>query len=184
MSGFLFTLLIRDNIKSSWQPMFSDREHEIVRLKVVAHLAGGTSPDYLRIIRTPDDQLAIDLHIAELNDQLIIPVQVIYPPAPPAAAPPAVVPPAPPAVVPPAVKEHNMYRYEYGKRWDARVPRNDIRQLVSRIHVGTSEAEIAEDIRKRCNAPGYTATIIRQSVAYALECHKRNRELYCYVMQH
>ncbi len=75
------------------------------------------------------------------------------------------------------------YRYEYGKRWDARVPRGDINWLMGRVHVGTDETEIAADIRKRCTAPGYTPAIVRQSIAYALECHKRNRDLYSRVMR-
>lgn len=73
------------------------------------------------------------------------------------------------------------YRYEYGKRWDARVPRADIHWLMGRVHVATSADEIAADITRRCNAPGYTPAIIRQSVAYALECHRRNRALFDYV---
>lgn len=73
--------------------------------------------------------------------------------------------------------------YEYGKRWNPKVPRNDIRWLVSRIHVGTSAVEIESDIRKRCVGPGYTESIVKQSVAYALECHRRNRDLYCRVMR-
>lgn len=70
------------------------------------------------------------------------------------------------------------YCYEYGKRWDARVPRGDISWLMGRVHVGTTCAEIEADIRKRCTAPGYTESLIKQSVAYALECHRRNRDLY------
>jgi hypothetical protein len=70
------------------------------------------------------------------------------------------------------------YRYEFGKRWDARVPRADIHWLMGRVHVATADDEIAADIRRRCaDQPGYTAAIVRQSVAYALECHKRNRDL-------
>ena len=74
------------------------------------------------------------------------------------------------------------YRYEYGKRWNARVPRHSISQLMARVHVGTSDDDISADIRKRCNAPGYTERLIKQSIAYALECHKRNRDLYRRVM--
>jgi hypothetical protein len=74
------------------------------------------------------------------------------------------------------------YRYEFGKRWDARVPRVDIHWLIGRVHVGTSDDEVAADVRKRCTAPGYTPAIVRQSVAYALECHRRNRALYSRVM--
>lgn len=72
--------------------------------------------------------------------------------------------------------------YEYGKRWDERVPRGDINWLMGRVHVSATEAEIEADIRKRCNAPGFTPGLVNQSVAYALECHKRNRALYARVM--
>ena len=48
---------------------------------------------------------------------------------------------------------------------------------MGRVHVGTSDDEIAADIRKRCAGPGYTPAIIRQSIAYALECHRRNGDL-------
>jgi hypothetical protein len=75
------------------------------------------------------------------------------------------------------------YRYEYGKRWDARVPRADINWLMGRVHVSATEDEIAADITRRCNAPGYTPALIRQSVKYALECHKRNRDLYNHVVR-
>lgn len=72
-----------------------------------------------------------------------------------------------------------VYRYEYGKRWDSRVPRADISWLMGRVHVGTTDAEITADIHKRCDGkPGYTDSIIRQSIAYALECHRRNRKLF------
>lgn len=73
---------------------------------------------------------------------------------------------------------------EFGRRWDARVPRNHIKWLMGRVHVGTSNDEVQADIERRCAAsPGFTPALIRQSVAYALECHKRNRELYVHVMR-
>ena len=72
-----------------------------------------------------------------------------------------------------------VYRYEYGKRWDEHVPRNDIRWLMGRVHVGTCAAEIEADIRDRCaKNPAFTPSLIKQSIAYALECHKRNRALF------
>ncbi len=73
------------------------------------------------------------------------------------------------------------YRYEYGKRWDARVPRYAISHKLGKLHVGTPDAAIEALIREACKAPGFTPSLIRQSVAYALECHKRNRDLYQYV---
>ncbi len=70
------------------------------------------------------------------------------------------------------------YRYEYGKRWDARVPRNDINWVMGRTHVSTPNEDVEADIRKRCSGPGFTPSIIRQSIAYAVECHRRNRLIY------
>ena len=75
------------------------------------------------------------------------------------------------------------YRYEYGKRWNAKVPRTDIKWLMSRVHVNTPDEQIAEDIRSPCIAPEYTASIIRQSIDYALECHHRNQTLYAKQMR-
>lgn len=74
------------------------------------------------------------------------------------------------------------YRYEYGKRWDSRVPRTAIYWLMGQVRVSTPEDEVAADIRRRCTAPGYTPALIRQSVAYALICHQRNRDLYAHVI--
>jgi hypothetical protein len=75
------------------------------------------------------------------------------------------------------------YRYEFNRRWDARVPRNDIKWYIARLHVGTADEEIEANIKERCADPAYTPALIRQSVAYALECHKRNRDLYHRVMR-
>lgn len=67
---------------------------------------------------------------------------------------------------------------EFGRKWDVRVPRADIHWYVSRLHVACEDSEIAADIRKRCTAPGFTESLIRQSIAFALECHRRNQALY------
>jgi hypothetical protein len=73
------------------------------------------------------------------------------------------------------------YAYEYGKRWDARVPRVDLCWLMGRVHVGTPDETVAEDIRQRTK--GFPPTVVRQSIAYALECHRRNQCLYTHVMR-
>jgi hypothetical protein len=76
------------------------------------------------------------------------------------------------------------YVGEFGKRWDVRVPRNDIRWLMGNRHVATPDSEIEAEIRCRVgNDPRFTPSLIRQSVAFALECHKRNRELFNHVMR-
>ena len=81
------------------------------------------------------------------------------------------------------------YVYEFGKRWLPQVPRRDIKWLMSRVHVATAAEEIEADIRRRCGngkpesvEAGFTAIVVKQSVAYAFECHKRNRDLYARVM--
>ena len=66
---------------------------------------------------------------------------------------------------------------EFGKRWDRRIPRGDIKWLVNRYHV-TAGAEIETDIRRRCTHPDFSERLIRQSIAYALACHERNRALF------
>jgi hypothetical protein len=71
---------------------------------------------------------------------------------------------------------------EFGRKWRREVPRSDIGWYVARLHVSVSDTELAADIRGRCTAPEFTETIIRQSVAYALECHNRNRGLYSRVV--
>lgn len=67
---------------------------------------------------------------------------------------------------------------EYGIKWDARVPRGDVAWYIGRLHCGTSDEEIAADIRGRMMAPGYTDALKDQTVRYALLCHARNRDLY------
>jgi len=78
------------------------------------------------------------------------------------------------------------YRYEFGKRWDARVPRAAISWLMGRVHVGTPDSEIEANIRRRIaksdSAGLYTPALVRQSIAYALACHRRNGDLYKRVM--
>jgi hypothetical protein len=71
---------------------------------------------------------------------------------------------------------------EFGKRWDRRIPRGDIKWLVSRYHVTASSAEIETDIRRRCTQPDFSERLIRQSIAYALACHERNRALFMRVV--
>ena len=68
---------------------------------------------------------------------------------------------------------------EYGRDWDARVPRGDVSWLMGRVHDGTPDEEIAADIRARtASQPGYTPALIEETVAYALVCHLQNQDLY------
>lgn len=75
------------------------------------------------------------------------------------------------------------YRYEFGKRWDARTPRYDLKWLMGRVHVGTPDSEVETDIRQRCEKSGFPAKITAESVKYALICHHENKGLYRHVMR-
>lgn len=74
--------------------------------------------------------------------------------------------------------------HEFGKRWDERVPRNVIRHRMGRIHVGTPDETIVAEITAACerSPDSFTPALIRQSVKFALECHKRNGDLFHRVM--
>ncbi len=68
-------------------------------------------------------------------------------------------------------------------RIDSTVPRHDVSWYMGRVHVGTSDEAVKADIVERCKGPGYTAGIVRQTVAYALWCHRKNQGLYRSVMR-
>jgi hypothetical protein len=62
---------------------------------------------------------------------------------------------------------------------EADIPRGQIRWLVDRYHVGTPDAEIAADIRKRIGGgAGWTEAKIEEAVAFAVEVHHENQKLY------
>lgn len=76
------------------------------------------------------------------------------------------------------------YRYEYGQRWDARIPRNAVAFLINRLHVSATTAEVEKLIRDRCaKSEGFTPRLTAQAVAYALAVHDANCRLYQYVMR-
>ena len=64
-----------------------------------------------------------------------------------------------------------------------RVPRFEIRFLVGKEHVGTSDESIAILIGARCEKAGMTEKQIGQCVKYAIGVHAENRELYDFVMR-
>lgn len=73
------------------------------------------------------------------------------------------------------------YAYEYGKRWKREIPRFQIARSVERLHVAETN-EAVEQVILDCimlspDVARYTPVIIRQCLAYAIECHKRNRVL-------
>jgi len=79
------------------------------------------------------------------------------------------------------------FAYEFGRRWDVRVPRYAAAHIVNAQHVDTPDAEIEKLIRARIaaspNATLYTPALVRQTVRYALLVHARGRALYQYVMR-
>lgn len=74
----------------------------------------------------------------------------------------------------------SQFVHEFGKRWDERVPRNAIRHHMGRVHVGTPDETIVAEITAACerSKDTFTPALVRQSVRFALECHKRNRDLF------
>ena len=76
----------------------------------------------------------------------------------------------------------SQYVYEYGKRWNAVLPRQSIKWKMGKIHVCTSGEAVKAMIEERCVANNFPKTLTRQSVAYALICHQKNYELYMRVM--
>ena len=63
------------------------------------------------------------------------------------------------------------------------IPKQQIQWLVARFHVATESETIARDIRHRLRQNPWIATPAGQRfedrcVAYALKCHRQNRELF------
>lgn len=79
---------------------------------------------------------------------------------------------------------------QFGRKWDERLPRTSIEWLMARVHVSTSDDDVAANIRERCvkawKGHGLTTLetdrLIKQSIAFAIECHKRNQAFYMRVM--
>jgi hypothetical protein len=66
---------------------------------------------------------------------------------------------------------------------DFKVPQFEIRFLVGKEHVGTSDESIASLIGARCVKAGMTEKQIARCVKYAIGVHAENRELYDSVMR-
>ena len=72
------------------------------------------------------------------------------------------------------------------------VPKQSIAWLMARIHVGTSDAEVAADIRRRFERTMRDSCFekndvmerrIKACITYALKCHHDNGALYTRVMR-
>lgn len=79
------------------------------------------------------------------------------------------------------------FAYEYGRRWAVRLPRNDLRTFVSRIHCGETEEYVAEMVRQllarqECMR-GKNARLIPQCLRFALCVFRENRDLYRRVLR-
>jgi hypothetical protein len=68
------------------------------------------------------------------------------------------------------------------KRITLTIPKGSISFIVSRLHVGTADAEVEANIRQRTEKL-YTPAQVNKCVAYALRCHRENQGLYNYVMR-
>ena len=62
------------------------------------------------------------------------------------------------------------------------VPKYSIGWLIARLHVGTSDADIEADLRKRLSKSLLTPAQFKKCLVYALKCHKENQNLYNRVM--
>jgi hypothetical protein len=75
------------------------------------------------------------------------------------------------------------YRYEYGKRWNAQLPRRDIAFLVHRMHCGTDDDKVVSDILERCEKSGIPQRMWPACKRYALLVHREQQQLYFDVLK-
>lgn len=63
------------------------------------------------------------------------------------------------------------------------VPTQQIEWIVSRLHVGTTDQEVRDEIARRANGNGgWAVPLIRAAADYAVYCHRRNQKLYRFAM--
>ena len=76
---------------------------------------------------------------------------------------------------------------EFGMRWDERVPRDAIKRRLGRTHVSVPDDDIVAMIEAAfetsTDRAKFTPALRRQTIKFALEVHRRNRELFTRVMQ-
>ena len=58
------------------------------------------------------------------------------------------------------------------------VPTGQIKWLVARMHVATSDADVTEMLEKRMVGPAFTPRIRKAAIAFALKCHRDNQKLF------
>lgn len=62
-----------------------------------------------------------------------------------------------------------------------RVPRAQVDYILGRVHVGTSYLDVARLMWRR--SVGWPVDVRRACVRYAFKVHRRNRDLYAFVMR-
>lgn len=63
------------------------------------------------------------------------------------------------------------------------IPKDQIRYIVGKLHVGESDEKVRALIRMRTAPhPGWTQARVKQAEAYALKVHRDNQKMYAYVM--
>ena len=64
------------------------------------------------------------------------------------------------------------------------IPKGQIGWIVDRMHVSTTDDELAAEIRRRADpAKGWTEAKIKAAIRIAIAHHNKNRELYRFVMR-
>ena len=67
------------------------------------------------------------------------------------------------------------------KEREMKINKAQIRWLINRLHVSTTEAEIEADLRRRASDPRWTEAKLKQAIAYAIKHHNHNRKIYLMV---
>lgn len=63
------------------------------------------------------------------------------------------------------------------------IPKDQIRYIVDKLHVGESDTKVRALIRARTAPhPGWTQARVKQAETYALKVHRDNQKMYAYVM--
>jgi hypothetical protein len=62
------------------------------------------------------------------------------------------------------------------------LPLGQLRWVVDRLHVSTTDDEVMTEITKRMPRNRFTQQQIDEAVTFALQVHRENRELYTMVM--
>jgi hypothetical protein len=62
------------------------------------------------------------------------------------------------------------------------IPRHGIEWLVNRMHVGTPDQGVRDDIRRRCTNAAWTEDKIQEAEAHAIKVHRHNQKLYQRIM--